>query len=162
MPTSRRLLVGIDPGLSGALAYIDAESGVLLDLADMPTTAESGRRVVDARELCASVSQYAGALSLAAVEHVHSMPGQGVRSVFSFGRSYGTVLAAIAPHCRIVDVPPQVWKRHFGLIGKPKSASRELAAKKFPNWAQWFARVKDDGRAEAALIAAYALGRGYQ
>jgi crossover junction endodeoxyribonuclease RuvC len=51
-------------------------------------------------------------------------------------------------------VKPQKWKKHFSL-DKDKDKSRALANRRFPDNHQDFARKKDDGRAEAALIALY-------
>jgi hypothetical protein len=45
------------------------------------------------------------------------------------------------------------WKKANGLVKKPKSASRGLAMELWPDAAPLFKRVKDDGRAEACLIA---------
>ena len=51
-------------------------------------------------------------------------------------------------------VTPQKWKKHFGL-SKEKDHSRLLATRLYPNMADKFIRKKDDGRAEAILIAKY-------
>jgi hypothetical protein len=51
-----------------------------------------------------------------------------------------------------VYVTPTKWKRALGL-GADKGDSRRRAMETWPYMASKFARVKDDGRAEAALIA---------
>jgi len=51
-------------------------------------------------------------------------------------------------------VTPSKWKAHFGLT-RDKGVSRGMAMQRFPEYAEKFKRVKDDGRAEAALIALY-------
>jgi crossover junction endodeoxyribonuclease RuvC len=51
-------------------------------------------------------------------------------------------------------VTPAKWKKHFGL-NRDKGVSRSKATERFPEYANLFSRVKDDGRAEAALIALY-------
>jgi hypothetical protein len=43
----------------------------------------------------------------------------------------------------------------MGLLGAGKDASRSLAANTFSAYAALFRRAKDDGRAEAALLAEY-------
>ena len=63
------------------------------------------------------------------------------------------VLAALAIPCTLVT--PGVWKRHHGLIGGDKSESRAKAIALWPGHADLFKRRKDDGRAEAALVAVY-------
>ena len=88
------------------------------------------------------------------VEKVHSMPHQGVSSSFKFGKNYGIVLGvAHALSHPLVKLTPQEWKRANGLIGKEKDASRQLAMELWPDHADHFKRKRDDGRAEAALIA---------
>jgi hypothetical protein len=52
------------------------------------------------------------------------------------------------------EVPPATWKKHFGL-STDKDASRAYASSVFPDQSNLWARKKDDGRAEAALIAYY-------
>jgi crossover junction endodeoxyribonuclease RuvC len=83
------------------------------------------------------------------------MPGQGVTSMFNFGRSYGDVRGVIgAMEVPLHFVTPQKWKKHFGL-SSDKEQSRLRAIRMFPAVADSFKRKKDDGRAEAALIALY-------
>lgn len=53
----------------------------------------------------------------------------------------------------VTYVQPAVWKRRAGLIGASKSASRHLATATWPDHAPAFRKARDDGRAEAALIA---------
>ena len=94
-------------------------------------------------------------LAVAWVEDVHSMPGQGVASTFKFGRSVGVVEGALsALGIPIRWVSPAKWKKAMGLPAD-KGAARRRAIELWPDHAHLFARVKDDGRAEAALIAEY-------
>jgi hypothetical protein len=51
------------------------------------------------------------------LEHVHSMPRDGVKSAFAFGRSYGNFEALLtAAGIPFERVGPAVWQRGFGLI----------------------------------------------
>jgi hypothetical protein len=80
--------------------------------------------------------------------------GQGVSSVFKFGKNYGIVIGvATGLSHPLVKITPFDWKRSNGLIGKDKDASRQLAMELWPRHAESFKRKRDDGRAEAALIA---------
>ena len=93
----------------------------------------------------------------AVLEQVSAMPGQGVSSTFRFGQNFGAVQMAIAGHGYVSHlVTPVTWKKHFKL-SRDKGVSRSLAMDRFPNQAEKFSRVKDDGRAEAALLALYGL-----
>ena len=156
-----RTVLGIDPGLSGAVAFYTPATGHL-EIVDMPVFRLSrngkAKSELNAIELARIVdAAIAGRSAVAFVEQVGAMPGQGVSSVFSFGRTYGTILGVLAANYLDVQlVSPTVWKRHHGIAsGSGKDASRAKATALFPLQSGLFARVKDDGRAEAALIALY-------
>lgn len=85
------------------------------------------------------------------------MPKQGVSSSFKFGRSLGLVEGV----CDGLGIPvqwvtPNRWKKAMRL-GADKEASRQLAIRRWPEQAALFARKKDHGRAEAALIALWSI-----
>ncbi len=152
------LYLGVDPGLSGALAFFDTEKGHLHVL-DMPVLEVSRngktKREVSAPLLANILNAVDGTDVVAAVERVGAMPGQGVTSVFSFGRSLGIIEGALAAcQISITLVPPQVWQKAAGVRGG-KDGSRQRACELFPNYAKMFERKKDDGRADAALMAWY-------
>ena len=61
-------------------------------------------------------------------------------------------------------VSPTVWKAAFGIRrtqdetkADKKTEARRVASVAFPSHAERFKRVKDDGVAEAALLALYGL-----
>jgi len=82
------------------------------------------------------------------------MPGQGVSSVFSFGKSAGIIEGILAAEkIPMVLVTPQKWKKRAGIIGKEKDAARTLALQLYPQIASHLDRKKDVGRADALLIA---------
>ena len=85
------------------------------------------------------------------------MPGQGVTSMFNFGDRFGFVKAlAYSAGVPVTFVRPQEWKKGVGIPAKAdKGVSRLRASQLFPNDADKWSRVKDDGVAEAALIAYY-------
>lgn len=147
------MIVGIDPGLSGALAWYDGET---LTVEDMPTLSLTrggkAKRAVDGSRLAALLRPR---VDHVVIERVAAMPKQGVSSVFSFGQTYGLILGVVAalqiPH---TTVPPATWKRALG-VPKAKDGARARATELLPEWADRWARAKDDGRAEAALIALY-------
>ncbi len=162
------MIVGVDPGKSGAIALI-GDDGALIEVADMPVVGKiiSGRMLwhvlaawrFNSDEL--DVDLFAGK-AVAVIEDVHAMPKQGVSSVFSFGRALGLaegVLAAEGWSMRYVS--PARWKKDMHLSAD-KGESRRRAIELWPNSAELFARVKDDGRAEAALIAVWYLRFGRQ
>ena len=149
-------ILGIDPGASGGIAFFSMQRG-LLSIFDMPTV-EVKRGGKNKREVSAAMlNAIIGArdIDAAFVEKVGAMPGQGVSSMFQFGRSVGMIEGVLAA----LEIPtnyvtPQVWQKAVGARGG-KDASRARAAELFPAYAANFTRKKDDGRADAALIAWY-------
>ena len=150
------IILGIDPGLSGALALYDT-SEQTVEVFDMPVL-ELVRNGKTKREVSAqALANLLAAIRIKAafVERVNAMPGQGVTSVFSFGRSTGIVEGILAAY----DIPttlvtPQAWQKAVGQRAG-KDGSRERAMQLFPAQADLFQRKKDDGRSDAALIAYY-------
>lgn len=151
-------IIGVDPGATGAFAILDTDSHHLT-IIDMPTTkVKRGTRQVnqvDAVRLANLLRPHAeGARAI--VEKVHSMPGQGVVSTFSFGRAAGIIEGVLAAlDIPFSLVPPATWTKKMRLFGG-KDGSRARAVELFPDQAHLFARKKDDGRADATLIACYA------
>ena len=150
--------LGIDPGLSGALAVLDKD-GEIIDIFDMPTleviSGASKKQRVNPHGIVSELSLFKDAPIQAIIEQVNAMPGQGVTSMFSFGRSLGIlegVLAGIQIPYTLVT--PAVWKRKMQ-VNASKDGARELAMRTWPSKADLFKRKKDDGRAEAALLALY-------
>jgi len=151
------IIAAIDPGLNGALAFFDIEKGHL-SVIDMPTV-EVKRGAKNKREvspaMLANIIKVAGHIDHAILERVGAMPGQGVSSVFAFGRSTGIiegVLAALQIPTTIVT--PQTWQKACNVRGG-KDGSRLRAAELFPNYAALFALKKHDGRSDAACMAWY-------
>lgn len=146
--------LGIDPGLSGAMALYDPKA-VQVVIGDVPTLEINGKRVVDLATLAQYFDMNSGHVKHATIEAVGAMPGQGVSSMFKFGFVAGALQAMVAAHFIPVHlVQPAKWKKALGLTGD-KDASRRLASQHFPQFAHLWARVKDDGRAESVLLALY-------
>ena len=94
---------------------------------------------------------------LVILEAVHSLPKQGVASSFTFGEGLGMWKGIIAAYGLPLEmVSPQRWKKEIMADqGREKSASRYKAVQIFPQVADRLSRIKDDGRAEALLLAEY-------
>ena len=80
--------------------------------------------------------------------------------MFNFGKSYGMVLGVIAA----LDYPlhyvtPQQWQRDLK-VEAGKDGNRARAMQLMPAYAQEFKRRRDDGRADAALIAYWGVTYG--
>ena len=146
-------VIGIDPGASGAIALV--VNAVLISVHDMPTVTVE-RNKSQKRQVCpAGLSLLMQQLSpnKAICEKVSAMPGQGVSSMFSFGRSVGIIEGVLAAkQIPVTFVTPQSWQKQSG-ASKGKDGSRQRVMELFPREAHLFTRVKDDGRADAVLIA---------
>lgn len=142
-------VLAVDPGLTGAFAFYFPSHPDRVSVEDMPVVAGS----VDPTTLARRIEQLRP--DVAVVELVGARPGQGVTSMFKFGDSFGAVRGVLAAlNIPVHFVPPQRWKKHFRL-SSDKEGSRRRALELFPASAGRFARKKDDGRAEAALLARY-------
>lgn len=155
-------VIGIDPGLSGAVAVLTGTDS--LAVFDMPTmTVErngKAKRQVSATELAEIIYTMKNDNCHVYCERVGAMAGQGVTSVFSFGRSFGMIEGILAAFkLPVTYVAPATWVKAVGR-GQGKDASRARAMEIFPNNQTDFKRVKDDGRADAALIAYWGSKHG--
>jgi crossover junction endodeoxyribonuclease RuvC len=146
------IIAGIDPGANGALALID--SAGLWHVEDVPKVGKDVDEVEWGRVWSNLLDREQG-LTHIFLEQVGAMPGQGVTSMFSFGDRFGFVKAlAYSAGVPVSFLRPQEWKKLVGIPnGAAKGASRLRASQLFPQHADQWARVKDDGRAEAVLIA---------
>ena len=152
-------IIGIDPGAAGAVAIL--ENGRLTQVFDMPvvemTVGGKAKRRVAPELLATELRLYNLADTVAVVEQVGAMPGQGVTSMFAFGQAYGLVLGVLAGlWIPTTTVTPASWKKALKL-NTGKDGARAKAAQLWPAQADQFKRVKDDGRAEAALLAYWRL-----
>lgn len=153
MPDS--VILGIDPGLYGAVAAIGLD-GCALWAVPLPTIGRK-RREIDVAALARLVRQQR--VGLAVVESVASRPGQGVVGVFSFGRTLGRIEGMLATLLIPVElVTPQRWKGEV-LAGtaKDKAAAIVYARKRFPTveLVPRGCRVPHHGIAEALCMAEY-------
>ena len=144
------IYVGIDPGQKGGYAIIRKDD-TGRTISAFPWT-----DVFFTFEMAALKGQDV----IAVIEKVGARPGQGVTSMFNFGKSAGYiegVLSALGIPYQLI--PPQTWKREFSLIGKDKKASIETCQKLFPEVdlrRSERSKTDSDGKAEALLIALYA------
>lgn len=169
------IIVGIDPGQQGALAFIDMKKKTQ-GISDMPLLPERG---IDGKELFNMLSAKQKKDDMyVIIEQAQSMPGQSSVAMFNYGGGYWSILTVL----RILDIPfeevrSNKWKKEFGLSGlkikrdkgeKPTQEEKNAAKKQRKEMAvkaamQMFPKLKNefvteggrllDGRAEALLIA---------
>lgn len=153
-------ILGVDPGIHGAVAVLD-KTGALVEVLDMPTVEVKVGKAMKQRispELLANELRGRAEYTTAAyIEAVSASPQMGVSSAFAFGEALGIVKGVLAAlHIPVTLVPPAKWKRDMAL-NQSKDGSRAKAIALWPAQAGEFKRVKDDGRAEAALIAKWGI-----
>lgn len=151
-----RAVVGIDPGVTGAIAVI--HGGHLKAVYDMPVNDSRA----DASEIAAILNDISVASEIASVviEDTQPMPKNGSIASFKLGYNTGVVVGVVQSLSHpLRRVRPVIWKRDSGLHGKDKAASRGLATELYPSHAGDFRMAKHDGRAEAALIARWGLAQ---
>lgn len=158
------IIIGIDPGLDGAIALLHPDTLALERILDIPTIGAGKQRIVNIALLYASLMAALpeGEPVTCWLEYAAARPIQSVSATFKQGRVYGILEAiTVCMGWPLHVVTPGKWKQHFGLARREwsnaerKAASRAHATRMFPSHADLFVRVKDDGRAEAALIALY-------
>lgn len=140
-------ICALDPGLTGAVAFYFPTHADRISVEDMPVCAKE----TDAVTLARRIDQFKP--DAVVIEIQHPMPKQGLGSTFRTGDNFGAVRGVVAA-LRIPTyfVSAKDWKKHFKLDAD-KERARALALRLFPQSADMFKRVKDHGRAEAALIA---------
>ena len=158
--------IGVDVGLSGAMAYYDHERGIL-DIVDMPTykitVNKTKRSRIDDVELL-TYFELAGlkGADRVVIEQLWDRPGD--RGMFAMGMCFGLVrMACIAGKIPVEEVPPQTWKALLRVPGKrsgkePDQAIMERADDLLPTFRHMWRGPKGGrllDRAEAAMLAYY-------
>lgn len=145
------IYIGLDPGKKGAMAIMGYSN----------TTGERYMMKIipfDPQEYIKTLKQFNGAT--VCIEQVHSLPREGVKSVWSFGQTYGWLLGVLdAVGLSYQTVPPNLWKKDFSLLRAEKKQSIEVCKRLFPGVELRRTdkcRTDDDNMADAALICEYA------
>ncbi|NDB70342.1 MAG: hypothetical protein EB015_20520 [Methylocystaceae bacterium] len=157
-------VLGFDPGISGGWALVGG-SGQLLIAGVYPTRLikKSGKTVkaIDGLALASLIDN--SEATHAFVENVHSRPRQ--QGQFTFGLNAGIIHGIIYANGLDVNlVAPTSWKSVYGIKrgedetkADKKTEARKIVQSLYPARSDLFARVMDDGAAEATLIALYGL-----
>ena len=151
-------IIGIDPGLSGAIAILDDLK--VFDMFDMPIMSEGkkNKNQLNSAQLVNIINKHVlkKENTFVIVEQVSAMPGQGVTSMFNFGQTFGSIKGICAAlGLSIFYVRPAKWKKHFELINSSKDASRTKVIEMYPSISSRLTKKKDVNKADAILIARY-------
>ena len=152
-------VIGIDPGLSGAIAIMEDKK--VLKTYDMPVMAEGkkNKRQLNSAQLVNIIKNNIKKEEeevVVVVEQVNAMPGQGVTSMFNFGQTFGAIKGVCAAlELPIFFVRPSKWKKYFELINSSKDSSRTKVIEMYPSLSDQLTRKKDVNKSDAILIARY-------
>jgi crossover junction endodeoxyribonuclease RuvC len=145
-------ILAIDPGKGGGWAFFEKCVGI--KVGKMPLVGD----LID-------VSQFLNTwpINVVYIELVHAMKGQGVTSMFTFGKGYGQLIGFCQTlKLRYVLVTPQAWKKEV-LVGtnKDKDAALEYCSRTYPNinLIPERCRTPHDGIADALCILTYAINK---
>jgi crossover junction endodeoxyribonuclease RuvC len=133
--------IGIDPGLSGAIAIIDNGDIRFFDTPVLEIVrGKSKKREYNVNSMADFIIHESHSSSTVEIkvglEKTHSMPGQGVRSMFSMGEGFGIWKGIIAARQLSLElITPQAWKKAMmSGMGKDKDASRQKALQRLYNY----------------------------
>jgi crossover junction endodeoxyribonuclease RuvC len=151
-------IIGIDPGLSGAIAFF--ENKKVINIYEMPVMSEGkkNKRQINSAQLVKILRDNIQANDEVSVvvEQVNAMPGQGVTSMFNFGQSFGAIKGVCAAlNLPIFFVRPSKWKKHFELINSSKDSSRTKVIEMYPSLSSHLSKKKDANKSDAILIARF-------
>jgi len=158
------MIVGIDPGLSGAIATIRTyavRNRTVVRVMPFPIhKLTKSKKELDEQVIAQFLIQRKGAIEHIFMEKVHSMPGQGVSSCFTFGCGWGLLRGMFtALQIPYTLVRPTTWKKVMCRDQpKGKDASIIVAKRLWPTVSLLptsKSRKDNDGMADALLIAEY-------
>jgi crossover junction endodeoxyribonuclease RuvC len=153
-----RVVIGIDPGLDGAIVVCSHDAGEMLSYWDMPivsVTSTKVRRFVSPHGVRDILAAWLDHDPHVVLEHVEAVQQSGATSAFAFGRGFGTIEGVVAGLRLPYElVRPQAWTKALG-VPRDKGAHRLTAMRLWPAQSSAFALVKHDGRADAALLCSW-------
>jgi len=154
------LIIGIDPGLDGAITFMSKN---MIKIYDIPVielvSGRKKRRDYNIPEFKSIIEKYCTNINkpIGVVEKVHAMPINGSIASFSLGRGLMLIEATFSfLGISYEMITPNAWKKIM-LVGMPKGkdSSRLKAIQLFPKLNHYLSRKKDHNRAESLLITEY-------
>lgn len=146
-----RIIIGIDPGASGAIAVISSYSIETFNLSNTESDI--------ADFLYKVIGEVEDSNIFCIIEKVWAFPGQGVSSSFKFGVSYGFMRGMlIALSIPFEETIPRTWQKEFVVPRNKKNESKTQFKNRLKSKAQQlFPNIKVTlANADALLIAEFA------
>ena len=111
--------IGIDVGKSGGIAIIDSISE------DSPLKAFKCPETVFDQSQLVQWHRWESRKTMCVIEKVHSMPKQGVKSMFTFGKNFGQWLGILSAfEIPYIEVQPKKWQAYYGAMPKDKKTRK--------------------------------------
>lgn len=131
------MFLGIDPGISGSIAVVFDGGQEYIKLNNTE------------QDIFDFLTEHKA--NFACIEKVASSPQMGVKSAFTFGKSFGFLIGIlVASKIPFEFVSPQKWQKSMGCMsGGDKNITKSAAQRLFPN-----AKITH-ANADALLIAEY-------
>lgn len=176
------ILVGIDIGLTGGIAFFDVESKELLSIYPMPANkiqTASGRNKgeLDLSRLkyILEIPKVHGETALVVMENIHAFPGQGSVAIATLMEQKGIIrgmCSGLGYDEQLVE--PKTWQKYFSMIPPKdlkgstgsktktlrkawlKEKSLEIAREKFPDQSK-LEKKDAHGLSDALLIGTYII-----
>ena len=149
-------VIGIDPGVTGALALIDTDYPEHTDIWDLEAAISASTKTVSGRALAERLID-TWSVDCIFVEEVHANT-MSYKGNFTLGLATGIILGVCTALERPVRrIKPKEWQQAMGLSNIPpkerKDAHRQRAIEMWPQLGDRLNRIKDHNRADALLIA---------
>lgn len=153
------VILGVDPGVTGALAFVHNDK--IVGIIDQSAWCNAHQPYVELRAMLKHLWKPGRVVieqqHARATRDAHGKVVQGIASTWNYAEHYGILLGCLAAYdVPIHEVDPGVWKGSMHL-DRDKRKSLELARETWPASKDTFKRIKDHGRAEAALLARYGI-----
>ena len=152
------IICGIDPGLSGGIAFFDNEQhSVHAEKAPIfkIKTGIKTKRFLDMWQLISIIEDHDP--DHVYIEKQQAMPKQGLVSTFATGMGYGIYLGLlVSGGFQYTEVQARQWKKDLNCTAD-KDASRMRASQLMPNASHLWQQKNQDGLAEASLIAYWGI-----
>lgn len=178
-PNDFNILISVDIGLTGGIAFFDWHSKELVGLYEMPSekiTTKSGRNKgqlnVQRVKFILEIPKKHGDTAMVIMENVHAFPGQGIVAMATLMEQKGIIrgLASGLGYDEYL-VEPKTWQAYYGMVPPKelkgatasktktlrkqwlKEKSLELARDKFKEWVDTkLASKSSHGLSDAILI----------
>ena len=163
--SKQKIIIGIDPGLSGGIAVVALDHTKIHAMPTQPVRVGTAiKRTLDMAQIIDIFAEFEDTNTEIIIEAQQSMPNQGVTSSYNNGYHYGLLIGMLlTKYNNVKIVRAKTWKQYYPRLqghtrNEQKDIAREIATELSEDNAHEFVLKKDDGKAEALLLAQYYIG----